>query len=591
VSLEMLQQSRFLFLKRVLVFLFSLLFLRCFQLQVLRGSVYKKWSEKNHVRQIPIVAPRGFIFDRTGEILVKNRPSYSLFVVPYEFRKNPADQEIISSLLGISIDEIETCIDKAGGGPFTPVRLIQNMDFATLSVVEENRADLPGIFYQIEPVRMYSTSVKASHVIGYCGEINFTELSSLKARGYHQGDIIGKNGVERSYNNILRGERGYRYVEVDVRGREVGNFGGKRDIPPIPGSDIMLTLNVRLQGFVENLLDGKRGAAVVMDSRSGDILAMVSKPDYNLEPFARRLPSAVWKRLQTDPDKPLLNRAIQAQLPPGSTYKLVLTTAALQQHVIDPEEKVFCNGYFMLGRKLFRCWKPQGHGYVNLLDAIEVSCNVFFYQLGLKTGIDPLVKYGKLFGFGSLTRVDLVGESKGLLPDREYLNKKYGKRKWGKGMIVNLSVGQGDILVTPIQMAKLVSIIAMDGKFTVPHVLLAIKDQSSDMWKKKTFRSKQIEGLSPEIFQILKEGMYRVVNYPNGTGRAAHVPDIEVCGKTGTAQNPQGKPHAWFVGFAPREMPRIVVVVVIENGGTGGGIAAPIAGMIFRYFFQMGRIS
>jgi len=591
VSLEMLQQNRLLFLKRVLIFLFSLLFLRGFQLQVLRGSVYKEWSEKNHVRQIPVVAPRGFVFDKEGQILVKNRPSYSLFVVPYEFRKNPADQEIISSLLGISIEEIDARIDKVGGGPFTPVRLIQNMDFATLSVVEENRTDLPGIFYQIEPVRTYPSNVRASHVIGYCGEISSTELNSLKDREYRRGDIIGKSGVEGSYDNILRGERGYKYVEVDVKGREAGNFGGRRDIPPVPGRDIMLTLDRNLQEFVENLLDGKRGAAIVMDPRNGDILAMVSKPDYSLEPFAKGLPSAVWERLRTDPDKPFLNRAIQAQLPPGSTYKLVLTTAALEQRIIDPEEKVFCNGYFMLGKKLFHCWKPQGHGSVNLLDAIEVSCNVFFCQLGLRTGIDPLAKYGKLFGFGSLTRVDLAGESKGLLPDRGYLNKKYGKRGWGKGMIVNLSVGQGDILVTPIQMAKLASIIAMDGKFTVPHVVLSIKGQSSGIWKKKAFHPEQIGGISPKVFQILKEGMYRVINYPNGTGRAARVPNIEVCGKTGTAQNPQGEPHAWFVGFAPREMPRIVVAVVVENGGSGGGTAAPIAGMILRYFFRKGTIS
>ena len=589
MSLEMLRENRLLFLKRTLIFLFSLLFLRCFQLQVLKGSVYKQWSEKNHVRQIPIIAPRGFIFDRKNQILVKNRPSYSLFVAPYEFRKNPADQEVISSLLGISIKEIEARIDKVGSGSFTPVRLIQNMDFATLSIIEENRTDLPGIFYQIEPIRTYSPNVRASHIIGYCGEISSSELNSLKDREYRRGDIIGKSGVEKMYDHILRGKRGYRYVEVDVRGREVGNFNGERDVSPVSGSDIMLTLDGDLQGFVENLLDGKRGAAIAMDPRNGDILAMVSKPDYALEPFAKRLPSAVWERLRTDPDKPLLNRAIQAQLPPGSTYKLVLAGAALEQHIIDPEEKIFCGGYFILGKKLFHCWKPQGHGYVNLLDAIEASCNVFFYQLGLKTGIEPLSKYGKLFGFGTLTGIDLPGESKGLLPDKKYLDGKYGNKRWGKGVLVNLSVGQGDILVTPIQMARLATIIAMDGKLTVPHILLSIKDRSTGIWKKKVFPLKQIKGISPKVFQILKEGMYRVVNYPDGTGRAARIPGIEVCGKTGTAQNPHGNPHAWFVGFAPREMPKIVVVVVVENGGSGGGTAAPLAGMILRHFFRIGQ--
>ncbi len=265
--------------------------------------------------------------------------------------------------------------------------------------------------------------------------------------------------------------------------------------------------------------------------------------------------------------------------------------AALEEGLASLEEEVFCRGTFWLGRGMFQCWRPEGHGSVGLLDALKVSCNVFFYQMGLRVGLERWVRYGKLLGFGNFTHIDLVGESKGLLPNRRYLDAKYGNKGWGKGMMVNLSVGQGDLLVTPLQMAQLTATIAMEGWLSNPHLVQSIQDPLTGKWKEILPDSRRIKGVSAEVFDLLEEGMFRVVNHFGGTGRGAWVPDVEVCGKTGTAQNPHGEDHAWFIGFAPRENPQIVVALVIENGGSGGGVAAPLAGEIFRWFFREERVS
>jgi len=583
------RQARF--LRNGFLFLFFILILRFFQMQVVSGSVYKERSDQNSVRQIPILASRGLILDRKGQVLVENRPSYSLFLVPFDFRKNRTDAVTISSLLGLSVEEMETRIEETGGGPFTPVRIIRDMDFETLSKVEENRFDLPGVFYQVELVRTYPSGIRATHVLGYPGEISGSELESLKDRGFSRGDIVGKSGLEKRYDAALRGERGYKYVEVDVQGREVGNFNGQRDILPVPGKNLTTTLDAELQGQVEMLMDTWRGAAIVMDPRNGEILAMVSTPDYNLEPFAKGLTQNTWEQLTNDPDKPLLNRAIQAQLPPGSTYKLILTIAALEENVITPEEEIYCGGHFWLGDRMFDCWQPGGHGNVDLLNALKESCNVFFYNLGLKTGIDRWARYGRELGFGSATEIDLPDEKQGILPNRRYLDIKYSKQGWGKGMVVNLSVGQGDLLVTPIQMVRLASAIAMEGHVATLHVVRSVQEPLSGAWGENAVRHHSLEAISPKTYGVLKEGMHRVVNASGGTGRAAQVSQIAVCGKTGTAQNPQGEPHSWFLGFAPYKDPMVALVVVVENGGSGGGLAASIAGHILRWMFRQGVVS
>ncbi|MBN2030728.1 penicillin-binding protein 2 [bacterium] len=572
-------------LKGIIIFLFIILSVRFFQLQVLSGSIYEAWSDRNRVRQVSVAANRGLIFDRYNRILVDNRPSYSLFVIPYELNKHPEMVERISSITGLSDQDIKERILQAGTGLFTPLRIMRDVDFETLSKIEESRLDLPGVFYQHEPVRTYPTDIRASHLIGYLSEINESELNVLNGNGYKMGDMIGKTGVEKWYDSILRGERGYQYHEVDVHGREVGNFNGKRDIQPISGTNIRLGLDMDLQRLAEDLLNDQKGAIIVLDPQNGEILTMVSKPDYSLEPFARGLSKKAWDNLSSDPDKPLLNRTIQAQLPPGSTYKLVTAASALEAGLIDTQKELFCGGTFWLGTRMFPCWRPEGHGSINILDAIRESCNVFFYQLGLQVGVDRWVRLSSYLGFGRITQIDLDGENEGLLPNRNYLDEKYGRGLWGKGMVVNLSIGQGDLLVTPMQMAILATIIGMEGKYPTPHVVQAIQDRSGN-WNKEPIQMNHVNGISKPVFQQLKEGMWQVVNQLGGTGRAAWSSDIEICGKTGTAQNPHGEDHAWFIGFAPLDNPAIVIALVVENGGSGGGVAAPIAGEIIRRFFR-----
>ena len=588
--MEMVDTSRVRFFRWAMMAIFFVLIVRIFQLQILQSSVYKRLSERNRIRRIPVIPPRGIIFDRNGRVVVENRPSYSLFVIPREFREAKITPERLSSLLGISKKEIEERIERAGGGLFTPVRIRRDINFLALSNLEENKLDLPGIYYQAEPVRVYPSPVSLSHLIGYTGEADMRDLERVSTPYIDRGDIVGKSGVEKSYDHVLRGRKGYRYLEIDVLGRVVGNFNGKRDVDPVPGKNIMLTIDVEFQRRVENLMKDVKGAAVVLDPRNGEILAMVSMPDFPLELFVKGLSVDLWTRLKNDPDKPLINRAIQAQLPPGSVFKLILAAAALEEGIIDQRREIFCNGYFWFGDRLFHCWRSDGHGSVNMIEALGVSCNIYFFNLGLMIGLDNIIRYGRMLCIGDLTGIDLPDENRGLLPQKRYLNRKYGQEGLSEGMVLNLSVGQGDLLVTPIQMANLASIIALEGEIQSIHVVKSIFNDHVGKWEEAEQRARAVKKIYRESFRIIKEGMYRAVNCGDGTAIAASVDGLDICGKTGTAQNPYGKPHAWFIGFAPLDRPELVVVVVVENGGSGGIVAAPIARGIFKYYFFRGGL-
>lgn len=437
----------------------------------------------------------------------------------------------------------------------------------------------------VEPIRTYSPDIRASHVLGYTGEVDQQQLKMFRGKGYRLGDLIGKGGVEGQYEHLLKGQKGYTYREVDVRGREVGNFGGSRDILPIPGKNLMLTLDSKIQQMVENLFRDSKGSVIVMDPRNGEILAMVSKPDFNLTPFSTGLSLEMWESLRKDIHKPLLNRSTQAQFEPGSLFKLILAIAQLEAYPETINEPFNCPGHFRLGKQQFLCWNEMGHGEVNLLDGLKFSCNVYFYQLGLLLGVERIFYYGNLLGLGVETGVDLCEESSGLLPNLKYLDNKYHKGEWSRGMIVNLSIGQGDLLVTPMQMVRLACIIGSEGQITKPHLLRAIQDLHEE-WYYLHFEIQRIRNVSIKTFQTVKEGMFRVVNEAGGTGGLAKLDDIEVCGKTGTAQNPHGEPHAWFLGFAPKNQPTIALVVILENGGSGSRNGAPVAGAILRHIFS-----
>lgn len=572
----------------LLVMMFAVLGLRLFQMQVLAGAFYRRRADLNHIRRTPVLPSRGRILDRHGRVLVGNRPIYSAYVIPFEFFQNPLDAEITGKHLGLSVESIKEKILQQNTGSFTPVRVLRDIDFATRSRLEEHRLDLRGVFYLIEPVRAYPTEIRLAHALGYVGEISAEEIRFKKNQDLTLGDSVGKSGIENQYDDILRGDRGYRFAEVDVEGRIVGRFQGERDIASIPGRNIQITVDADLQRVAEDGMKEGIGAVVALDPNTGDVLTILSKPDFDLQTFSDGLSAEVWDSVLVHPGKPLLNRVVNGQFPPGSTFKLIMALAALESKTVDLDSTVHCPGYYTLGRRSFNCWEDEGHGFVNFSDAIEVSCNVYFYQLGLKTGLSPWQAMGRKLSIGQPTHVDLPAEARGILPDIQFLDKKYGKGQWTRGMILNLAVGQGDLLVTPIQMAQLAASISRRGKTMKPHLFKASQDPVTDTWVKYEAESELVEGVSPETYETIIDAMSRVVNTSKGTGRAARIRDIEVCGKTGTAENPHGDPHAWFIGFAPRDNPKIAIAVVVENGGSGGAVAAPIAGRVLTQFFEGG---
>ena len=568
---------------------FLALIVRLFQLQIYQGSQYKQRADNNHIRQISIQPPRGIIYDRNLTVLVENSACYSLFLVPFEYGAHPQDMKNIETLVGLSSEEIGTKINVQGRGPFRPIRLVPNVDFPIIAQFEESRQDYPGIFYQTEPVRSYPSRVHLSHALGYLGEISKEETQKSAYSQFEWGDIIGKSGVEKSYNQILWGKRGYRYVEVDVRGQEIGNFSGRRDVDPEPGLNIMLSIDLEMQQLAEKLLEGKRGAVIMMDPAQGDVLVYASAPDFFLESLVNPTPD-VWKALFSDSDSPLLNRGIQAQLPPGSTFKVMTALSGLHQGLIDADTEVFCPGYYRIGRRTFHCWEHTGHGTVTLKEAIAKSCNVYFYQLGMDLGIDRWSKDAKRWSFGNITGIDLPEEKQGLLPSRQYMDGRFGKGKWSSAIQANIAVGQGDLLVTPVQMLRMIAAIAQKGVVVQPHLVRAIENRDAKLWERLQPVYDNIKQSRPQNIELIIEGMDQAVNGPGGTAGASRVTGISVCGKTGTAQNPHGDPHAWFIGFAPKRNPKLAVVICVENGGSGGVVAAPIAGQLFRLAKKKGLL-
>jgi penicillin-binding protein 2 len=573
----------------LVIILFLILIVRFFYLQIYKQAQYFKVSERNRIREVMIEPTRGLIIDRNGEVLVDNHPSYSAYAIPFEVNKADSVLDLAGKILDMKSSEIRNIIKRERTGIFTPVKLKRQIDFETLSRIEEQRLDLPGIIYQIEPRRYYPSGVRAPHLFGYLGEITKEELNQTEFKEFRLGDIIGKKGLEKFYDRKLRGLRGYQYMEVDVYGREIRKLKDKPEILPLPGKNLHLTLDSELQRLLEARLDTVRGGAVVVDCKNGGVLALISKPDYDPEIFTKPITTEIWNELLNDPNKPLYDRMVQSLYPPGSTYKLVLAAAALETEIIKPNWKAFCPGYTWMGRRRYDCWNLSGHGELELLQAIEQSCNVYFYKLGLKVGLDNWAQFSRLFLIDKPTGIDVINEKAGLVPDRDYLDLAFGKDRWPKGMILNLAIGQGDLLVTPLQMARLAMIIANEGVCYPFHLLNYLEDPFDRTKKPAIVDSIKISGISQETFKILKQGMYLVCQGERGTGRAAAYQGITVAGKTGTAQNPHGEAHAWFIGYAPTDDPKIAFCILIENGGSGGKVAAPIAREIIKNYFYRSK--
>lgn len=553
---------------------------RLVQLQLIDPESFNKESEKNSVKTIITTPARGLIYDRNYKLLVDNKPSYSVSITKKEFDTSTISE--LSRVLEIAPEELRSDLnDIEGTNRFIPTRIVRDVDFKTISYLEENHEQLKGVDYKIEPIRMYPNQFRAAHMLGYTKEITKEQLKNQGGDYYKQGDITGITGLESSYENYLRGEKGYEFILQDSRGREVGSLNdGKNDVKAVSGYDLILSIDADLQNYAEKLLGNRNGGIVAMDPTNGEILTLVSKPDYDLNYFSGKLSPEIWNKLNNDPDKPLFNRATMTRYPPGSTYKMISALASLQEGIMKPNSTISCEGSFKYGDRVFG--DHGAYGSIGFVTSIEHSVNVFYYKLVLKIGFDNWTKYGRMFGFGQKTGIDIPEETKGLLPSTDYFNKVYGPKGWTEGFVVSLGIGQGELGVSPLQMACYCSTLANSGTYYQPHLVKFLKNPNTGELTPVNFKKRELE-IDKQYFTIVRKGMYNVVN-GSGTARAIHTSVVDIAGKTGTAQNPHGRDHSWFIAFAPYDDPKIAICVLVENAGFGAAVAAPIAQrLILKY--------
>jgi len=535
-----------------------------------------------------IPAPRGNIYDRKGVILADNRPSFNVEViiedVPKKQKNIIADK--LSVILDVPKEKILKKINLSRRVPYVPEIILRDIDIATVSKIQEHREKFPGINIHPVPLREYKFKNHASHITGYIGKISSSEYKAKKDSGYDINDYIGKMGIEKVMEKYLKGIHGGMQVQVDNRGYLDKVLGIKE---PVPGNHVYLTIDHHLQSYVETLMPDKSGSIIVMDVKNGNILALSSFPNFDPNVFVKPTPAEVITELFQNERKYLINKAIREIYPPGSTYKMLIGIAALESGGLTVADKYFCDGSFHFGKFTFHCWFRGGHGKLSIVEAIRYSCNVFFYNVGSKIlGIHQIHEWNDDFGFGKKTGIELDREAKGLNPGKKWKKKKINL-PWYPGDTVNISIGQGYMLVTPIQLACYISAIANEGILLTPNLIDKIVSNSGSVIKSyKPMIRKKID-VSPETIKIIKQGMKEVVQHKYGTGKKARVKNVPISGKTGTIQ--MGTPsnrihHAWFTGFAPSDDPEIAFVVLVENASSGGTNAAPIASKIVDYYFN-----
>ncbi len=563
--------------------LFGILFFRLFSLQILQGAHYIRLSEKNRVRIEPVEAPRGIIMDRNGTVLVDNRSSYTISIIPHQLEHGDRTISMLGEIIGMDPETIRKKIEAQESWPYQPVKLKRDVGFSVLSKIEERRYELPGVIYQIVGRRSYPFDDLAAHLLGYVSEPSRREFSRLAPIGYLYGELIGKQGMERQYEAILHGRSGMRTLEVNAMGQEIGPISGRPEKKAEPGADLRLTLNLGLQLAAERAFpDSLAGSLVALDPRNGEVLAMVSRPSFDLNLFGGVLLPDQWKTLNDDPQHPLLNRSIQSAYPPASTLKMVTAFAGLATGKVHEERRFLpCTGAYRFGNRVFKCWKEEGHGALDLMAAITQSCDVYFYQLGEKIGLTTWGLWAGKFGFGRRTDIDVPGEVSGLVPSPSYYDQRYGKGKWSRGLMLNLAIGQGEMLMTPIQMACYAAALANGGSIFRPHILKEVVEDGRRFFH-PTRQLHQMAGISPGDMEIIRKSLFDVVNAPHGTGARARIPGFQVAGKTGTAQNPHGEDHSWFIAFAPFDHPTIAVAAVVENAGHGSAVAAPLVQKVLK---------
>lgn len=585
---------------------FAIFVVRLFQLQIVEGADLASRSERNSVRTLRIEAPRGDIVDREGRVLATTRPAFRVRVIPSELRSPDRTYRVLGELIDRDKGELaERVGDPRGRRRFQPVSLETDLSYLQRARVESHRYALPGVVTDMTPRRHYVGDRSAAHLLGTIGEIDAEELGRDVLPRYHSGDVVGKSGLEQRQEAHLRGKLGGRNIVVDVAGQEIEVID---EVQPVPGGRIVLTIDLDLQNAAEAAFrsedpatPGHRGALVALDPRNGEVLAMVSEPAYDPNSFAGGIDTQTWNDLVSDDSRPLRNRAVSGQYPPGSTYKAIVAVAGISEGILDPDKKVFCPGEYRLGRHTYRCWKRGGHGEVNLDQAVLGSCDVYFYHLGVELGVDKIAQYAKKFGLGAPTGIELQGEMPGLVPTKEWKERARGER-WLKGETVSVSIGQGFNLTTPIQLAQAFATFANGGTLYRPHLIKYIEawDGSAREYPE---RHRPVDtGIDPRAIERVRQSLVATVNDPHGTGTRARVEGVVVAGKTGTSQvvrleHIQGlkddeipiryRDHALFVAFAPAEAPEIALAVVVEHAGKGGGaIAAPIAQKVLAAYFQ-----
>ena len=568
----------------------ALLAVRLWQLQILSGAEYALLAEKNRIRTIQVVAPRGTITDRNGIPLVENRPSFNILLYRESVTNTDETAAFVTARLGISQEDFSAILSRSKALPmYHSIVIKEDVGIDDISVVEAHKQEHPELQIDREPRRLYRYGQVGAHVVGYVSEVSGDELAKGTFPGARVGSLVGKFGVERTYNDKLTGDDGSRVVLVDSLGREVGLL---EEVDSVIGDNLQLTLDLELQTTAQSLLEGKVGAIVAMDPGNGEILALASSPSFDPNNFSTRISPEAWNQLVNDPDRPLQNRAIQNAYPPGSIFKVIMAEAGLDEGLVDDNTRVFCRGSAFFYNREFHCAAKQGHGSVGIEDAIARSCNIFFYELGRRLGISRIAEHAQALGLGTKTGIDLPGERSGLMPSPEWKQRTRGV-KWYVGETISVSIGQGAVTTTPIQMLRAIACIASGGRLTTPHVLLraeGVKDESQ-------FRTEQSALIDPEAMSTIRAGMWQSVNNW-GTGHSAAIPGLDICGKTGTVQVigaerkkelegnlPALEDHSWFVGFASRDIPEIAVAAFIEHGGKGGITAAPLAREVFRVYF------
>ncbi|HZC67391.1 MAG TPA: penicillin-binding protein 2 [Nitrospirales bacterium] len=588
-------QRRLLYLRTGLLLCLLLLSARLWYLQVVKGTYYHELAEQNRVRTVDLKPARGLIFDRRGELLANNVPSFNLYLTVEDIRDREGLAAALEGLIGLPRAEtMKRLVQQAKS--YVPILLKSGLTLREDALLEGRRLEFTGLRVQAESQRSYVHGPLGSHLLGYVGEVSPEQQEEPAFEGLVQGSIVGKAGVEKTYDRMLRGKPGEKTIEVDARGNELKTVAV---VEQTPGDDLYLSLDLRLQRFAESLLGVESGAIVALDPRNGDVLAMASSPAYDPNVLSRGLTPALWEQIASDTRHPLTNRALQGQYPPGSTFKIMVASAALESDKWSADTKVRCTGTFPSGNRLFKDWKRGGHGVMDLSQAIVQSCDVYFYNVGYRLGIDTIAETARLFGLGQPTGIDLPSERVGVVPSTEW-KQRMRKEPWYPGETISASIGQGYITVTPLQMAVAIAAVSNGGTLHRPRLVRAVRERATGRLQEFPSVERGPVPLQESTFHLLQDALQEVVLH--GTGGRARSQLVSIAGKTGTAQTVGGRTsqisaneeaipkqfrdHAWFVAYAPAEDPKIAVAVIVENTGHGGTYAAPIAKALIEEYWK-----